>query len=185
MVFSSAGNKKEQKTEAVGRESMINRGAELHSMIISPTNDNETSENKRDECKKKQYNERAKNMATPGVKCFGCGTPGVYSNKCLNCKSKETPPKICRNCAQLLLTLKMNLKQVHKREWKKQAGIEQDKMDERQVQGDGINTDTESDLSFIEPPPSKKKQSKDNKIVTEALQVLKTATEKFSDNSKM
>ncbi|CAF4890393.1 unnamed protein product [Pieris macdunnoughi] len=36
----AAGNKKEQKTEAVGRESMINRVAELHSMIISPTNDN-------------------------------------------------------------------------------------------------------------------------------------------------
>lgn len=40
----AAGNKKEQKTEAVGRESMINRGAELHSMIISSTNDQETSD---------------------------------------------------------------------------------------------------------------------------------------------
>ncbi|XP_047513981.1 activity-regulated cytoskeleton associated protein 1-like [Pieris napi] len=46
-----------------------------------------------DECRKKQYNEKAKNMEKPGVKCYGCGTPGVYRSNCLNCKSKETPPK--------------------------------------------------------------------------------------------
>ncbi|XP_069363698.1 uncharacterized protein [Maniola hyperantus] len=66
-----------------------------------------------------------------------------------------------------------------------QADTEQDKVDEEQVQDDGINTDTESNLSFIEPPPPKKKKSTDDKIVTEALQVLKTATEKLSDNSKL
>ncbi|XP_045488701.1 uncharacterized protein LOC123690076 [Pieris rapae] len=47
-----------------------------------------------DECRKKQFNEnKTKNMEKPGVKCYGCGTPGVYRSNCLNCKSQETPPK--------------------------------------------------------------------------------------------
>ncbi|XP_060809066.1 uncharacterized protein LOC132903823 [Amyelois transitella] len=52
----------------------------------------------------------------------------------------------------------------NKKDAREQADIEQDKVDERQVQDDGINTDTESDLSFIKPPPSKKKKSTDDKI---------------------
>lgn len=34
-----------------------------------------------------------KEIGKPVITCYGCGSPGVFRSNCLNCKSKETPPK--------------------------------------------------------------------------------------------